>query len=394
MFSCIPQIIIEGWLKANGDIIALSDLYTTGVTAARDDALDAYLDQKTLTASTAENDTSTLESEGNGTDSEYEDSVTRPSVDDDTQLDATQSPDEEGAEEGTWTVTPTDESELENSTGIPEDRLTEQVDGSTDVVSLNSTISASDNMTSGVSSDLQDTMTATDTKNNEEDEDGSSTATMVDGESGASGNGTEDAFETKAKEDNITTLSIPGVTTDSLQTNASITLPEGNATATDVPFTPSEVSLNSETASNVTEETPFTGGQNLSTVISGTDNGSSDATLGRPDFNTTLENVTGETALPTGVIMDSTPPPAGNSTDAVVAVPMSSTSWQVFQFFIVLCVMGLLALGFLYWKRKRRQDDEIPVFTRHTDYHNPTFTMEDAANFMSRSGRNTYKTIE
>lgn len=386
------SIIIEGWLKANGDIIALSDLYTTGVTAARDDALDAYLDQKTLTVSTAENDTSTLESEGNGTDSEYEDSATRPNVDDDTQLDATPTPDEEGAEEGTRTVTPTDESELETSTGIPEGRLTEQVDGSTDVVSLNSTILASDNMTSGVSSDLQDTMTATDAENNEEDEGGSSTAAVADGEPGASENVTEDAFETEAKED-ITTLFIPGVTTDSLQTNASITLPEGNATATDGPFTPSEVSVGSETASNVTEEPPFTGGQNLSTIISGTDNGSS-ATLGRPDFNTTLENVTGGTALPTGVIMDSTPYPTGNSTDTVMARPMSNTSWRVFQFFIVLCVMGLLALGFLYLKKKRRQDDEIPVFTRHTDYHNPTFTMEDAANFMSRSGRSTYKTIE
>lgn len=393
MFSCIRQIIIEGWLKANGDIIALSDLYTTGSTTARDDALDAYQDEKTLTTSTAGDDILTLESKGNGTNSENEDSATTPSVDDDTQLDATESPDEEGAEEGTWTVSPTDDSELETSTDIPEGRLTEQADGSTDIESLNSTNSAADNMTLVAASDLQDTMTATDAETSE-DEGGSSTATMADGESGTSESGTEDTYGTKTKEDNITTLSIPGVTTDSLQTNASITLPEGNATATDGPFTPSKVSVDSESTSKVTEETPFTGGQNLSTVISGTDNDGSDATIGSPDFNSTVENATGVTVLPTGVIMDTTPTPTGNSTDVVVAVPMSSTSWQVFQFFIVLCVMGLLALGFLYWKRRRRQDDEIPVFTRHTDYHNPTFTMEDAANFMSRSGRNTYKTIE
>lgn len=250
-------------------------------------------------------------------------------------------------------------------------------------------------MTSGgnISSDLQDAIKTTDTENSEKPEDGSSTTTTADGETAASVNSTEDAFETSGKEENIT-LSVPGVTTDSLQANGSVSLLDGNATVTGDPLISSEASVDSETANTVTEETTFTGGQNLSDIISTTDEDNSDTTLGRPDFNTTLEDVTGGTAFPIGVIMGSTPPPAGNGTEAVMAVPMSSTSWQVFQIFLVLCVMGLLALGFLYWKRKHRQDDEIPVFTRHTDYHNPTFTMEDAANFMSRGGRNTYKTIE
>ncbi|KAK8742151.1 hypothetical protein OTU49_002145 [Cherax quadricarinatus] len=77
-------------------------------------------------------------------------------------------------------------------------------------------------------------------------------------------------------------------------------------------------------------------------------------------------------------------------------MPVSQTSWGIFQFFLVLCLLGLITLGFLYWRKKRRQDDEIPVFTRssYTNYHNPTFTPEDDSNFTSRGARSNYKSFE
>ncbi|XP_045588597.1 uncharacterized protein [Procambarus clarkii] len=93
-------------------------------------------------------------------------------------------------------------------------------------------------------------------------------------------------------------------------------------------------------------------------------------------------------------------PPSGDMTSASPEVSeemhVSNASWGIFQFFLALCLVGLIALGFLYWRKKRRQDDEIPVFTRssYADYHNPTFTPEDDANFPSRGPRHNYKSFE
>ncbi|KAK4327686.1 hypothetical protein Pmani_001838 [Petrolisthes manimaculis] len=82
--------------------------------------------------------------------------------------------------------------------------------------------------------------------------------------------------------------------------------------------------------------------------------------------------------------------------DEPIISESNTTSWRVFQVFLVLCAIGILGLGFLYWKKKRRQEDEIPVFTRpyHTDYHNPTFNMDDDASFVSRGGQHNYKSFD
>lgn len=395
---CIRQIIIEGWLKTKGNIIALSNLYTEGVTSSRDEALDVDSDQMTLTGNTMENITSTLATEGLWEGAADQDNTTRSSITDETQIKTSQSPAEGNTEEGTETAMPSDEFGFDPSTDISEsaEQTTEQVYGITDVATLNSSMSGDDNLTSNgdAPDDFNATVTTTNTENNETNEgENSFTASVTTGQLNSSQNGTEDAFETSGKADNSTTLSIPGSTTDSLQTIVSVTLAHSNASATDGPLI-TETSINSESPSIIPTDTRFTDGQNLSTNVFKTTMGSSNTVLGTPYPNTTSEYVTVGKEFPGGVTKVPTPPPAGNTTEAVVAVPVSSTSWQVFQIFLVLCVLGLLALGFLYWKRKRRQDDEIPVFTRHTDYPNPTFTMEDAANFMSRVGRNTYKSID
>lgn len=343
----------------------------------------------TLTANTTENITSTYEVEGKWTEAADQDNTTLSSIADRTQIDRSHSPAEGDTEEGTRPELPTNLLDPSVSTDIPESEIqaTEHVDGTTDVVTLNSSMSGGDNMTSNgnASSDFNATMTTTDEENIETDgEEKSTMPTVTDSGTGVSENGATDASESSGKEDNSTSLSVPGVTTDFLPTNASVTLSYDNATATNIT---TDIFGNFESTSSTPD------GQNLSTNVFETDKDSSD-TASRPESSVTLGNVTEGTVITGEVMIESTPFPAGNSTEAVVAVPVSSTSWQVFQIFLVLCVIGLLALGFLYWKRKRRQDDEIPVFTRHTDYHNPTFTMEDAANFMSRAGRNTYKTIE
>lgn len=389
IFSYNWQVIIEGWLKAEGDIIALSNLYTTGAMAGREEALDADSDQMTLTANTTVNITSSYDAEGRWTEAEDQDSPIQ------LQTDVPQISAEGNTEEGTVTEMPADELNPSASTNISESEIktTDQVDGNTDVMTLNSSVSGGDKMTSNgdVTSDFKATMGTTEAEVTEPDEEDQLTfVTVSEGESNASENVTTDTSEINGKE-NDTTSPIPDVTTDILHTNASVTLPYADATATNNSFITTEVSVSPETPSFIPEVTRFTDGQNISTDIFETDKNSSDSSPERPE-SSSIGNVTNESVFPGEVIMESTPFPGANST--VVSAPVSSTSWQVFQIFLVLCVISLLALGFLYWKRKQRQDDEIPVFTRHTDYHNPTFTMEDAANFMSRAGRNTYKTIE
>lgn len=415
--------MFEGWRKRDGDVIALSDVSITGVTLSRDEALDVG-DEMTLTAgqpNTTESLTSTPTTKGNqtqespasegvsvATDTDDQDNNTAISVSPsgtqiDPSLDSTaktsQSPAEGEVEGGNVTEMPIDPSELEVSTDNPqnETRTSEQINGNTDVVALNSSMSRGDNETSsdGDSGYFNSTKT-TDGGKSETDEEAPTTPTVTDDESSTPENGREAVLSTDENTDKSSILSVPGVTTDSMQSNASVTLPDASTTVTNGPVINTEISGTSSTPSRAPTRTRLTDEQAVSTNVSGGDELTSGTTLAAPQSSGTVRNVTSLSGVTIEGTPESTPlpSPAGNSTEAVVAVPVSSTSWQVFQVFLVLCVLGLLALGFLYWKRKRRQDDEIPVFTRHTDYHNPTFSMEDAANFVSRAGRNTYKTIE
>ncbi|XP_047501695.1 uncharacterized protein LOC125047500 isoform X3 [Penaeus chinensis] len=74
----------------------------------------------------------------------------------------------------------------------------------------------------------------------------------------------------------------------------------------------------------------------------------------------------------------------------------NSSSWGMFKIFLTISALGVAALGFLYWRKRRQQDDEIPVFTRssHADYHNPTFSPEDDSSFASQGTRHNYKSFD
>ncbi|XP_066975629.1 uncharacterized protein [Macrobrachium rosenbergii] len=72
----------------------------------------------------------------------------------------------------------------------------------------------------------------------------------------------------------------------------------------------------------------------------------------------------------------------------------SSSSWSAFKIFLIIGLLGVTVMGFLYWRRQRRRDDEIPVFSRtsHSDYLNPSFS-DDDSNFASRGTSHNYKSF-
>ncbi|XP_068201447.1 uncharacterized protein [Palaemon carinicauda] len=89
----------------------------------------------------------------------------------------------------------------------------------------------------------------------------------------------------------------------------------------------------------------------------------------------------------------------GNENATVISVgsanSSSSSSWSAFKIFLVVGLLGVVIMGFLYWRRQRRRDDEIPVFSRasHADYLNPSFS-EDDSNFASRGTSHNYKSFD
>ena len=412
--------MFEGWLKTDADVIALSNVDTTGVMLNKDESLDVG-DELTLTAAHPDmtmNFTPTPTTEGNRTqDSQASEEVSQPTDTHDqdnstatpvppadTQVDlssnstanTSQGRVEDEVSADNVTDTSINSSELETLTdNLDNKTLTlELMNGTTDMVALNSSMTGGDNVTTDDGkSDYFNSTTTTDEEESEADDTASTTTPVTDDETTMS----EVSLDTDENTNNSSTLSISGVTTDALEANTSVTLPV--PTTINGTFVNTDTSLSLDTPSKPPTRTGITKEGGAVSKNVGGDELTSGTSLVSPQFNGTLRNVTsppGVTVSIQGTASESTPLPSlsSNSTEAVMAVPVSNTSWQVFQVFLVLCVMGLLALGFLYWKKKRRQDDEIPVFTRHTDYHNPTFSMEDAANFMSRTGRNTYKTIE
>ncbi|XP_064117202.1 dentin sialophosphoprotein-like isoform X2 [Macrobrachium nipponense] len=72
----------------------------------------------------------------------------------------------------------------------------------------------------------------------------------------------------------------------------------------------------------------------------------------------------------------------------------SSSSWSVFKIFLIIGLLGVTVMGFLYWRRQRRRDDEVPVFSRtsQADYLNPSFS-DDDSNFASRGTSHNYKSF-
>lgn len=104
----------------------------------------------------------------------------------------------------------------------------------------------------------------------------------------------------------------------------------------------------------------------------------------------------------TTVMMNFTTPSGSASTassgDAAILAgdDTTSSSWGMFKIFLTISVLGVAALGFLYWRKRRQQDDEIPVFTRssHADYHNPTFSPDDDSSFASQGTRHNYKSFD
>lgn len=412
----VPQadnssILFEGWLRDNSDVIALSDVRTEGVPMGKDDSLDedddlTFTARQPPTTTTAET-SQTLAAEANLTQTQDlptpEDAPT--ATDTEAQDDSTTSdgplagvpldqPSKSTAEaplspaEGNVAVDEVTETpDVDPSTDTPgeETQTTEEVSGGVDIVAMNSTTSGDDEGTlHGHVSDSFST-TATTGKEGNTDEEQLANISATDDEVTAP----ESISGTGVVTNSSTTLSIPGVTTDGLQANST------TSTTSTLTNTNTSVSQRSGTPNLVPTKIEYTDeSEDMAENILGGDELTSGTTPGESQADGTSGTITSPSGIT--VPLESTPLPSasGNTTEAVSAKPVSSTSWQVFQVFLILCALGLLALGFLYWKKKRRQDDEIPVFQRGTDYHNPAFSMEDAANFMSRAGRNTYKTIE
>ncbi|KAG0710400.1 hypothetical protein GWK47_022885 [Chionoecetes opilio] len=224
--------------------------------------------------------------------------------------------------------------------------------GGLDAVALNSSMPGGDDMTlSDNDADYFTSRTTSGGGKSGPDDEASTTPPVMNAEANTSENKPETVMGTNENVNNSSSLSIPGVTPDALQINANTTttLPAGGAT--NGPASSSGMSGNS----NATE------GQDVSTTVQRSDELTSGTTLVAPQPNETSNIVTSPTGVTISIAQESTtlPSAAGNNTEAVTAVPVSNTSWQVFQVFLVLCVLGLLALGLLYWKKKRRQDDEI-----------------------------------
>ncbi|XP_042858159.1 uncharacterized protein LOC122244336 isoform X2 [Penaeus japonicus] len=145
---------------------------------------------------------------------------------------------------------------------------------------------------------------------------------------------------------------------------------------------------NTEVPQNVTEDAESQGGvTEAPAVVTGDSEVGSNAT----DIPIDLPEVTeGE-----GLNQGSASPTSGDV--AVLAGDdATSSTWGMFKIFVVICVLGAVALGFLYWRKRRQQDDEIPVFTRssHADYHNPTFSPDDDSSFASQGTRHNYKSFD
>lgn len=128
------------------------------------------------------------------------------------------------------------------------------------------------------------------------------------------------------------------------------------------------------------------------------------ANLTNPLGNATTDQGNAFNATSTPLIMTNSTSPSGtNNTSSGNGTSLGgsigeddgSSTWSAFKVFLIICLLGVAVLGFLYWRRQKRRDDEIPVFSRstHSDYHNPTFT-DDDANFASRGTGNNYKSFE
>ncbi|KAK3885278.1 hypothetical protein Pcinc_010497 [Petrolisthes cinctipes] len=174
--------------------------------------------------------------------------------------------------------------------------------------------------------------------------------------------------------DNMTqsvTTSSNNLTTDSINSTLNTQPPK--------PSSGEELSSLQTTESLNNKTTTTSNSEDTSDIIPLNINRTSTSGAVTPTINMTISPLNTTTGIDEPIISEST-----------------TTSWRVFQVFLVLCAIGFLGLGFLYWKKKRRQEDEIPVFTRpyNTDYHNPTFNMDDDASFVSRGGKHNYKSFD
>ncbi|KAK7066540.1 hypothetical protein SK128_020041 [Halocaridina rubra] len=163
--------------------------------------------------------------------------------------------------------------------------------------------------------------------------------------------------------------------------------------------------VGSSNPTNITESPTFNstgGGINATDINHNVTMNVTTPDIFNPFDNATTNQGANSTANASPVIISSTSSPGYNGTTSgnftgigSISDSSGSTSWGAIKVFLVIGLLGLVILGFLYWRRQRRRDDEIPVFTRssHADYRNPTFT-DDEENFASRGTTHNYKSFD
>ncbi|XP_066975625.1 mucin-21-like isoform X2 [Macrobrachium rosenbergii] len=176
--------------------------------------------------------------------------------------------------------------------------------------------------------------------------------------------------------------------------NASSTTAQFNETAPEV--TTNSSNLTGYVGNNSTGEVNITVSSNVTTTLAtaGPPNASSTTAPFNetgPEVTTNSSNYIGSINASSGITTSKE-----NATVATAggAEGSSSSSWSAFKIFLIIGLLGVTVMGFLYWRRQRRRDDEIPVFSRtsHSDYLNPSFS-DDDSNFASRGTSHNYKSF-
>ncbi|CAL4158177.1 unnamed protein product [Meganyctiphanes norvegica] len=117
---------------------------------------------------------------------------------------------------------------------------------------------------------------------------------------------------------------------------------------------------NDNESNNTQSELTTVSSENKINVTMGNNTGTEDEVSNNPSNVTENPAVINETGI--GGIAGTDSPP-------------TEEGWGIFKIFLTISVLGGCVLLYLYWRQRRLQDDEIPVFSRGPtiDYYNPTF---------------------